>query len=518
MALILVPWALGCSRSNSAQQARLGAAAPALASALIALNSLGDLFRAGRRCVQRRRLIARRRLRAAAAGSALAWIVAAIALSVWAERRTPARTWRIGAGPTRRRARAAAAGIASSCSSSSTACAAGLRRRARGRAARAGRTRTLADTRASSSSCCRSSQVLPGPNVVNLALMFGDRFFGLARRRSPRSPACSRAAADRRRAGRAYGEFGPSPVAGALRGMGAVGRRTGDATALKLMAPRSGAARSAAHAGRRVSRRADLRLAIVGCSVAAAGWVDRPALGPPRSMALVVRARERTLRSTRRLRTAAARLFAHFLCCRLLAVGGAITTAPDMHRYRRRRAPAGSATRSSAPRWRSRRRRRGRTCCSSPSSAGTSPGRWAARHAAGSLLPSTALTCSRRAGAQRRRETRGVRAFTPAWRRSRWACCRHRLGAGARLVGDDRARSARSLLVAFACGDAAHQAQPDVAGRHGCARRGDGLGLAPPRRRRSVIAPRATVRPRSIREESAGQAGIGSPSWRRRHN
>ena len=23
------------------------------------------------------------------------------------------------------------------------------------------------------------SQVLPGPNVVNLALMFGDRFFGL---------------------------------------------------------------------------------------------------------------------------------------------------------------------------------------------------------------------------------------------------------------------------------------------------------------------------------------------------
>ena len=33
------------------------------------------------------------------------------------------------------------------------------------------------------------SQVLPGPNVVNLALMFGDRFFGL-RARSPPSPAC----------------------------------------------------------------------------------------------------------------------------------------------------------------------------------------------------------------------------------------------------------------------------------------------------------------------------------------
>lgn len=39
MALVLVPWGLGCFASNSAQQARLGSAAPAVASALLALNT-----------------------------------------------------------------------------------------------------------------------------------------------------------------------------------------------------------------------------------------------------------------------------------------------------------------------------------------------------------------------------------------------------------------------------------------------------------------------------------------------
>ena len=35
MAMLLVPWALGCFSCNSAQQARLGLAAPAWAGALI---------------------------------------------------------------------------------------------------------------------------------------------------------------------------------------------------------------------------------------------------------------------------------------------------------------------------------------------------------------------------------------------------------------------------------------------------------------------------------------------------
>jgi len=37
--LVLVPWALGTFASNSAQQARLSAAAPAVAPALLALNT-----------------------------------------------------------------------------------------------------------------------------------------------------------------------------------------------------------------------------------------------------------------------------------------------------------------------------------------------------------------------------------------------------------------------------------------------------------------------------------------------
>ena len=43
-ALVLVPWALGCFASNSAQQARLGVSAPALASALMALNTSAMYF------------------------------------------------------------------------------------------------------------------------------------------------------------------------------------------------------------------------------------------------------------------------------------------------------------------------------------------------------------------------------------------------------------------------------------------------------------------------------------------
>ena len=39
MAVVSVPWALGCFASNSGQQARLSQAAPALAPALMALNT-----------------------------------------------------------------------------------------------------------------------------------------------------------------------------------------------------------------------------------------------------------------------------------------------------------------------------------------------------------------------------------------------------------------------------------------------------------------------------------------------
>jgi predicted MFS family arabinose efflux permease len=84
--LVTAPWALGCFASNSAQQARLALAAPALATALIALNS--SAMYAGQ-------------FAGAASGGALiathgwdglhlaglAWLLAAIMLSLWAARR-----------------------------------------------------------------------------------------------------------------------------------------------------------------------------------------------------------------------------------------------------------------------------------------------------------------------------------------------------------------------------------------------------------------------------------------------
>jgi predicted MFS family arabinose efflux permease len=86
MALVLVPWALGCFAYNSAQQARLGQAAPLLAPALMALNTsaiyLGQAVGA-----------ATGGMVMAVAGFAplhwlgLAWLVAAAWLSAWAKRR-----------------------------------------------------------------------------------------------------------------------------------------------------------------------------------------------------------------------------------------------------------------------------------------------------------------------------------------------------------------------------------------------------------------------------------------------
>ncbi len=87
MAIVLVPWALGCFSTNSAQQARLGLAAPALAPALMALNTsaiyLGQAIGA-----------ASGGLLVAASGFTwlspvgVVWMLAAIALSAWAAARS----------------------------------------------------------------------------------------------------------------------------------------------------------------------------------------------------------------------------------------------------------------------------------------------------------------------------------------------------------------------------------------------------------------------------------------------
>jgi chromate transporter len=81
------------------------------------------------------------------------------------------------------------------------------------------------------------SQVLPGPNVVNLALMFGDRFFGLRGAFAALAGMLVVPLAIVIALTVAYGEFSRLPVvAGALRGMGAVAAGLIIATALKLMA------------------------------------------------------------------------------------------------------------------------------------------------------------------------------------------------------------------------------------------------------------------------------------------
>ena len=91
MALVMLPWALGCFSSNSAQQARLSASAPVFAGALLALNSsamyLGQAIGA-----------ATGGLSIAAGGfaalpaTALAWMAAALAISLGL-------AWRMRGGP-----------------------------------------------------------------------------------------------------------------------------------------------------------------------------------------------------------------------------------------------------------------------------------------------------------------------------------------------------------------------------------------------------------------------------------
>ena len=86
-ALVLVPWALGCFSSNSTQQARLGLAAPALAPALMALNTSAIYLGQAVGASSGGWLIAHGGY-APLNWFGLAWLVAAIALSRWAGRRT----------------------------------------------------------------------------------------------------------------------------------------------------------------------------------------------------------------------------------------------------------------------------------------------------------------------------------------------------------------------------------------------------------------------------------------------
>ena len=86
MALVIAPWALGCFASNSAQQARLGLAAPVLAPALIALNSSAMYAGQALGAASGGAMVARSGY-GALHWVGLAWMLAALALSVWAAQR-----------------------------------------------------------------------------------------------------------------------------------------------------------------------------------------------------------------------------------------------------------------------------------------------------------------------------------------------------------------------------------------------------------------------------------------------
>ena len=90
-ALVLVPWALACFSMQSMQQARLGAAAPTLAPALMALNTSAIYLGQAAGAASGGWLIAHRGY-GSLSFAGLGWIAVAIALSVWAahaRRRTP---------------------------------------------------------------------------------------------------------------------------------------------------------------------------------------------------------------------------------------------------------------------------------------------------------------------------------------------------------------------------------------------------------------------------------------------
>lgn len=85
MLLVLAPWGLGCFASNSAQQGRLGAAAPVFAPALMALNTSAMYLGQAAGAAGGGWLVAGQGF-AVLHWVAAAWVLAAMALSAWITR------------------------------------------------------------------------------------------------------------------------------------------------------------------------------------------------------------------------------------------------------------------------------------------------------------------------------------------------------------------------------------------------------------------------------------------------
>lgn len=87
VALVQVPWALGCFATNSGQQARLGMAAPALAPALMALNTSAIYLGQALGAASGGWLVAGPGYDWLS-GVGVGWMLLALALSAWAMQRT----------------------------------------------------------------------------------------------------------------------------------------------------------------------------------------------------------------------------------------------------------------------------------------------------------------------------------------------------------------------------------------------------------------------------------------------
>ena len=113
------------------------------------------------------------------------------------------------------------------------------------------------------------SQVLPGPNIVNLALMFGDRFFGIRGALAALAGMLLAPLVIVLVLTALYAQFAAAPmVSGALRGMGAVAAGLVISTALKLLGTL-----------RRNPMGLPLGLAFAALTFAATAWLRVPLVG-----------------------------------------------------------------------------------------------------------------------------------------------------------------------------------------------------------------------------------------------
>jgi predicted MFS family arabinose efflux permease len=89
MSVVVVPWALGCFSSNSAQQARVSQAAPAFAPVLLALNTSAIYVGQAAGAAGGGALLATGGF-GALPWAAVGWMLVALVLSLWVTRRTSA--------------------------------------------------------------------------------------------------------------------------------------------------------------------------------------------------------------------------------------------------------------------------------------------------------------------------------------------------------------------------------------------------------------------------------------------